>query len=94
MPLFGKRLVALHLHDNDCEYNKDLHLLPYDGKIDMERAARQLAEVGYGGAVMLEAIRSNSRVYETVSAEDYFARAAAAARRFAERVAFFQAKSL
>ena len=91
MPLFGKRIVALHLHDNGMEYNADQHLLPYDGKIDMERAARQLAESGYNGSIMLEVIRPNSSLYEGVSAEDYYARAAEAARRFAERVEFFQA---
>lgn len=81
MPLFGKRIAALHLHDNHAEHNRDEHLLPYDGRIDLDLAARSLAEVGYEGAAMLEVT-----VYRDLSPEDYYARAAAAARRFADAV--------
>lgn len=84
MPLFGDKLAALHLHDNDCQ--NDLHMLPYDGKIDMTRAARQLAEVGYTGTVMLEVSKKKSPLYDGISADDYFRRAANAARRFAAEI--------
>ena len=81
MPLFGKRIVALHLQDNHGEHNRDEHLLPYDGTVDFDLAARTLAEVGYEGAAMLEVA-----FYRDVPLEDFYARAAVAARRFADAV--------
>lgn len=81
MPLFGKRLCCLHIHDNDCIYNKDQHLLPFDGSIDFGRVARQIRESGFEGTLMLEALAKNSDRYEGVDCRDYLARAAAAARR-------------
>ena len=86
MPLFGKRIAALHLQDNRCQYNKDEHLLPYDGAIDMELAARRIAESGYGGSIMLEVIRRNSNAYDDLTPAEYYRRAADAARRFAQAV--------
>ncbi len=86
MPLFGSRIIALHLQDNHCEFNRDEHLLPYDGTIDMELAARRIAESGYQGSIMLEVIRQNSHFYDDLSPDEYYRRAAAAARRFAESV--------
>lgn len=81
MPLFGKRLSALHVHDNDMKYNSDLHLIPYDGKIDFECVAREIAQIGYGGSLMLELSRGNSHYYDDSSPEDYYRRAAQAAVR-------------
>ena len=81
MSLFGKRIAALHLHDNHAVKNQDEHLLPYDGAIDLDLAARFLAEADYKGAAMLEVT-----VYRDIPLEDYYARAAAAARRFADAV--------
>jgi len=86
MPLFGTRIVALHLQDNHCEYNRDEHLLPYDGSINMELAARRIAESGYGGSIMLEVIRRNSNLYDALTPAEYYRRAADAARRFAKAV--------
>ena len=86
MPLFGSRMAALHLQDNHCEYNRDEHLLPYDGSIDMELAARRIAEAGYRGSIMLEVIRKNSHFYDDLTPAEYFRRAADAARRFAAAV--------
>lgn len=94
MPWFGDRIAALHLHDNFCEHNGDSHLIPYDGKICMTDAARHLAKSGYSGAVMLEVMRGNSRLYDRIDPETYYRRAAFAARRFAgelarQRTAFY-----
>lgn len=86
MALFGNRIGALHLQDNFCEYNKDQHLIPYDGTIDMERAAKKLAESGYNGSIMLELIRRIWEGYADLTPDEYYAKAAAAARRFGERV--------
>ena len=48
----GKRLGALHLHDVD--YIEDLHTVPYLGKINFDRVAKSLADIGYGGDITLE----------------------------------------
>lgn len=42
---FGDRLAALHIDDNDAAH--DLHLMPFDGNIDWERDARQLAKTEF-----------------------------------------------
>ena len=87
MPLFGKRLAAIHLHDNTGIYDEDLHRLPYDGVIDMDRAAMHLADSNYGGALMLEVTRSTAGIE---SLDDFYPKAYAAAKRFAERVEFYR----
>ena len=90
MALFGTRIGALHLQDNLCEYNKDLHLIPYDGAIDMENAAKRLAQNGYTGSIMLELIRGKWEGYAKLTPDEYYGRAADAARRFGARVESYQ----
>lgn len=85
MPLFGKRIEALHICDNMEVYNEDLHLLPYDGKIDFERVAQQLAMSDYDGSVMLE-VSGKSKYYENMSDDEYYSTAAKYARRLADRI--------
>lgn len=80
MPLFGERLICTHIHDNEKIYNRDSHLLPFDGKIDFAHVAEQIRRGGFTGALMLE-VNGNSDFYRDVSCEDYLARAAAAAKR-------------
>lgn len=86
MPLFGGKLVALHIHDNTCEFCKDYHMLPYDGKIDFDHVAKQIAESGFEGTVMLEVGRWGSKFYDDMSAEDYFARAGEATRKLRDKI--------
>ncbi|MBQ5777683.1 MAG: sugar phosphate isomerase/epimerase [Oscillospiraceae bacterium] len=52
MPLFGKKVAALHIHDNFLDY--DHHLIPFDGKIDFDEVAHALADSGFDGTLMLE----------------------------------------
>ena len=87
MPLFGRRMVAIHLHDNNALRGEDLHLLPYDGKVDMERAAKHFAKSGYQGALMLEVTRKTARMD---SFEAFYAKARSVAERFASRVEAFR----
>ena len=91
MPLFGDRTVALHLHDNSAVYNADDHILPYDGKVDLERSARQLAASPYVGTVMSESFKTS--FYDHLSPEEYYARAEIAIRRFADRVDFYRQRN-
>ena len=88
MPLFASRMIALHLHDNSAVYNADDHILPYDGKVDLERAARQIAASPYRGTIMSESFKTD--FYKDLTPDQYFARAEAAIRRFAERVDFYR----
>lgn len=48
----GKRLGAVHIHDNMGD--RDAHLIPGDGIIDWDGFALALREIGYSGVVSLE----------------------------------------
>jgi sugar phosphate isomerase/epimerase len=86
MPLFGQRLICTHIHDNSGEFNRDEHLLPFDGKLDFERIARQIRESGFTGSLMLEAIAANSHLYDDMTCEAYLERAAASVRKLRDMV--------
>lgn len=90
MPLFGEHLVALHVHDNTCEADKDYHMIPYDGRIDFDRVARQIAESPFNGTIMLELNRLKHPIYADVSAEEYYQRAGNAAKRLADAVEHYR----
>jgi sugar phosphate isomerase/epimerase len=49
----GKRLGALHIHDNDRW--KDLHQIPFAGSIDWNAVVKALRDVDYKGEFTLEA---------------------------------------
>ncbi len=91
MPLFGNRLICVHLQDNHAVYNGDQHLIPFDGKVDFEKAARYIKNSPYRGPIMLEIFRRPEsetayKGYEGMSSEEYYQRAAAAARRIRDLV--------
>lgn len=50
--VIGKRLKALHIHDNDG--TNDLHRAPYTGNIAWKDFCKVLAEVGYEGDLSFE----------------------------------------
>ena len=81
MPLFGDRLSALHLHDNHRKFNMDEHMLPFDGRLDYDYVAEQIAKHKYTGTLMLEVIRHNSNYYDDMSPEEYYKRAGDAAKK-------------
>ena len=83
MVMFGNRIVSLHLHDNTAIYGEDLHLLPYDGKIDMEKAAMHLAKSGYKGSIMMEVRPDTARISDR---EEFYIKAYERGMRFAESV--------
>ena len=90
MPLFGDRIVALHLHDNRAFHNADDHILPYDGGVDLERCARQLADSPYRGAIMSESFKTDR--YAELTPEEYYALAKERITRFADRVNYYREK--
>lgn len=52
--LGGRRLKALHVHDNDGL--RDMHTIPfYGGMADWDEIVKALCEIGYDGAFSLEA---------------------------------------
>lgn len=52
LELYGKRLIALHLHDNGGKHNQ--HQLPFDGNIDWTDVMKKIELTGYQGATTLE----------------------------------------
>ena len=85
MPLFGKRLVCTHIHDNRGIKDGDDHMLPFDGSLDFDRFARRMKESGYKGSIMLEVFKSDA-FYKDITCEEYLLRAAAAAKRLRDMV--------
>ncbi len=49
---YGKRLKAIHLHDNGG--SRGQHRLPFDGKLDWDAVTRKIKDTGYSGAITLE----------------------------------------
>ena len=84
MPIFGKKLVYTHIHDNECVYNGDLHLIPFDGRIDFVRKTDLLRQFDYQGTLTLEIAPKKSGRYDALTAPEYYARAHAAAVRLRE----------
>lgn len=83
MPLFADRCVATHIHDNNCKYNVDEHILPWDGNIDFRRTAELIHNTGYTGTLMLEIDlpHEGSDKYRDLSVEQFCAKAFAAINR-------------
>ena len=51
----GKRLAALHIHDNDRLH--DSHQIPFSMNIDFSKVIKALKEINYSGYFTLEAIQ-------------------------------------
>ena len=92
MPLFGKRVVCLHIHDNMGVYNEDCHMIPFDGKINFYRFAEHLRNSGFDGTLMLELANKkakklyNNPIYDNLTADEYLQRAANAVKKLRELV--------
>ncbi len=65
LSMFGSKLMALHLHDNDG--SDDQHLLPFDGTCQWSNVMKQINDAGYKGPVALEV---NNRGYEHLTPEE------------------------
>jgi len=85
MELYGDRCVALHIHDNRCGIDTDDHMIPFDGNIDFNVVAANLASKNYRGTLMLE-LGKPSRFYNDLSEEEYIFRSVCAAKRLNEMV--------
>ena len=80
MAIFGDRLICTHLEDNNAVFNEDLHILPFDGKVDFERAAKALKKHNYTGPLMLE-VGNENEIYKGMTTQEFLARAYNAACR-------------
>ena len=85
MPLFGHRLICTHLHDNEGIFDKDSHLIPFDGALDFGYVAEALRGADPTVPLVLE-LKRKSAPYEDMSDEDYLARAAAAVKRLRDMI--------
>ncbi len=52
IPILGKRIVALHIHDNSQD--NDRHLAPYTGNICWEEFLREMKSIDYRGDLSFE----------------------------------------
>ena len=53
----GKYLVTTHVHDSHS--GKDLHLVPFFGKVDWEKVMAYLKEINYDGPFSFELLRAS-----------------------------------
>ena len=81
LPIFGKKLLCTHLHDNSCLPDQDLHQIPFDGRLNFGSVTKGIRDSGYRGTLMLECFAENSDAYRLMSCENYLAKAALAAKR-------------
>lgn len=64
----GKRLATTHVHDSHS--GRDLHLIPFCGNVEWERAMKCLKEMEYDGLLSFELLRASfpdTLVKETLS---------------------------
>lgn len=52
MRTLGDRIVCTHIHDN--YYNRDLHVLPFQGNLDWREHMATMKEIGYKGNLTYE----------------------------------------
>lgn len=67
LSLYGDKLMALHLHDNNGK--DDMHALPFLGNIDWDKLSEKLKAVDYKGAAAFE-IRNTG--FEYIQSADEF----------------------
>lgn len=95
LKLYGDRLAYTHINDNlgvsDAEgkitWLDDLHLLPFDGVLDVEKCVTDIAQTGFDGeltfelSVMSKPGRRENDCYAEMGAEAYLAEAFRRAER-------------
>ena len=86
MPMWGHRLVATHISDNEYVCDRDMHMLPFEGHIDFAQTAREIAQCGRDVTLMLEIKPDNHEKYKDVPLREYYAAAAKSIKRFAQMV--------
>lgn len=91
MPLFGKKLAALHIHDNFLE--QDHHMIPFTGKVNFDDVGKQLAESGFDGTIMLEILYGSNEWNSTESTyKDFAIKAKCAAEKLISIIEEYKGK--
>ena len=94
---YGDRILCTHINDNlgvkdfdgEITCQDDLHLLPFDGIINWQQCASELAECGFSGYLTFELLtkskagRHENDKYDKLPFEEYLAEAYARAARVA-----------
>lgn len=75
LSMYGSRLMALHLHDNNGDA---LHRLPFDGTIDWSTAMKKIAKTDYLGTTAIEVMNWD---YKDILAEEFLRKAFERAKR-------------
>jgi len=87
---YGDRCFAIHLHDNLMDLPKigirghDLHMLPFDGKIDFEKVIRGIAKSKYRDIIMIESSRLESSFYQNISPTEFLREAKSRGEKLAK----------
>ena len=90
LAIHGSRLIYTHINSNmgvtspdgSITWHDDAHMLPFDGKVNMESLAKRLKACDYQGVLMLELVkgnrpnRSTNDAYTKLSTDEYLAKAA------------------
>lgn len=76
---YGRRLMALHLHDNGGKRNQ--HQLPFDGNIDWISVMKSIKRTEYTGGITLEPMNWG---YESLTIHEYLHRAYTKAKELAD----------
>ncbi len=83
LSLYGDKLVALHLSDNHGEY--DDHIIPFDGILNFDEIAKNIAKCSFSGTVMLEVPYKD--VYaDKITYNDFLLRAKSSAEKLASMI--------
>lgn len=76
---YGDRIICTHIHDNfgvtkpgNIHWYDDLHLLPFDGKLDFEWYGKRIKEIGYKGPLTLELLLKSKEEYKIQPLEEFF----------------------
>lgn len=69
LELYGDKLMALHLHDNDS--SDDQHRVIGEGTINWNSVTSRLKATGYEGAITLEIVNDIANKHSNISAEQY-----------------------
>ncbi len=85
MPLFHKKLVCTHIHDNDGGRGNDQHWLPFDGNINFNRVAEHFRNCESNCTLMLEVGCGDDR-YANVPPVEFLTNAANAIKRLRDMI--------
>ena len=92
---YGHRILAVHLHvklmywEFGYDWTRDLHRLPFDGKIDYNKIIKKLAATNYNNVVMLELHKDSCgepRIYKDTPDMDFLKEAKKRAEKLAEMI--------